>query len=505
MENLIFNDINKLLLFDQEETKFNDSVINLFKIYKRKYHEYILQYFLFIYDNYFISKQILEINILLLHRFKEQNFQFYIDYNEIINDKNIQYVQNNINKFYIKDILYYLNNKNLDKILVKDKITLKLFKNEYSHTFFKYLKNIDNLIANINNFNINIYLKILYKNNCFTTFNQNQKKIVLYKIYKYIYSNPNSIIYVKEIYNEDSNFYKDFIIKCCQKNIQIWKYIDLNDYFLDKILQKYSKCIKKNIYLYIHDNKISEKIILQYIDKYPLIINYYPIKSEQFMIQIILKLMNKKNSLKRFINYILFNEFHTSSEVFLSSKTVINLLLLSDSCYYTNIYLDLLYIRFDLYFICNILNQVECHCCFKLFNRFIYSIHKHELLTLIQANYNILFDYNKTILLQEYGGIQFIKDCIIIEPLSILYFKDEFISYKELLLYNSCILEYLQNEECFKELFIYSMKNYNNNHSLFITNYTYDKYFLNANNAYILLSNLHFPKEIKKQIYMYLI
>ena len=335
-----------------------------------------------------------------------------------------------------------------------------------------------------------------------------KKKKISCKIYKYIYSNPKCIIYLRNIFDNDCYKYKKLVLKCSHKNLKIWNYIDLNDYFLDKILQV--RLNYKNICKYVNNNNISENCILNNIQKYLSIINYYEIKSEQFMIKIIFKLVYYQSLLIPFINKINFNHFHKNNH-FLRSYNIIKILIQSNPCYFTNMYLSIYFYNLDgitLNHICNILTNVSCGCCILLFNPFIYNINKNDLLLMIQCNEKVLFEYQEDTLLETYGGKDFVKECISSNPLAIIYFKNKYFSYKELLLCETYILEYIQNYEkeiIFKELLIYALNNINKNYRLFISQDTFDYFFYDVSNAYIITSYLNYPKEINTIIHNYLI
>ena len=178
MYDKIFNEVQKLLLFDDESIQYKECILSLFKKYEIKYHNYILKYFLFIYNDLQLLTKILKINISLYEQIKNINPMFEINYNDIITDKNIKIIQSKINnnKSDIINILYYLNDKYLEKILNNDKITCKIFIYKSSYKFCKYIQSYNTFINNIDDKNIYTYLYILDKNNIFTKLNDLQKK-----------------------------------------------------------------------------------------------------------------------------------------------------------------------------------------------------------------------------------------------------------------------------------------------------------------------------------------
>lgn len=515
MEKNIFIDVQKLLLLDPEENTFDNAVLHIFEKYNIKYHNHILKYFLFIYNNFNLLQKLLELNISLLQYIQDINPIFEMNYNLIINKNNISIIQKNISQIYIIDILYYLSDRNLKMIFTKDKYIFPLFFDKHNFKFFKYIQNINSFIRLIKNYNINNYLFIMNKNNFFQKLDESQKNVVLFKIQKFIYDNPQNIIYVEKLLDVKTIKYKQFILQCSKKNLKIFQYLELNDYFFEQIFNNLKSVHIDNMFFFQKkcniiidtlfqnkNNKLSEKLILKYIVKFPYLIYHYDITSSDFIIKLIYKLIHDKNTLRFVIEYCIL--YHGDYRKYFENANVAYLLISNDTCYYTELFLHYIDFKFDLNLICRILNTGACYCVITLYNLFIYDINKYDLLTMIQCNPNVLFKYDKKLLIDCYGGPDFIKSCIETNAFCIRYFKDDFFSYKELVYSNSFILEHIDYKEL-KELFIYCIKNINRNDYLYISNDTYNKYFLDVCNAYFLLHLPLFPTEINKQIYLYLL
>jgi len=496
------NDITSEILQNNLEDN-NEFIISLFQRYPSKYHEFILSHLLFIYNDCDLLEQILKINIRLLTIFKQKNTCFYPDYSELLTPQNIKIIQKNIllkNIDFIY-ILHELSEQSQLKILTKDKYIIKLLKFNDCSIFSKYLKSIDLIISSIRNKNIFLILQNLFADEKYCLhLNEKQKNIILYKIKKYIYKNTNCIIFVEKILDTNSNTYKDFILECSKKNLKIWKFIDLTEEYLNKIIS--SKINFQNIINYI-DFEISEKCLFENVYHYTDIIFKFNDFDEFIVKKIIFKLSNDTETLENAIGTIIF----TTGKKFLKNDSIIELLMSIDICYYTQLYMDNFFFELSFELLCSILKKNPCSCILHWHTQEPNNMPEKNIYTLVELCGNILKEFDLYHMLHKYGE-KFIHNCIRKNASTIAYFMqfdDVELDLKELVYENPFIVEYIDDENIFINFFIECLWNISRNDSLFISDETYNKYFLDACNAYFLLHDKKMSSDIDKLIYSYLI
>lgn len=510
----------ELLEYDLQEN--NDFIVSLFKKHSSKYHKLILEFLLFIYNDSNLLERILQINIELLSYFKFKNDNFYPHYNELLSQANIKIIQKQIlkeNKDFIF-ILYELSEENKSKILVNDKLVLKVLNFNNHEVYLKYVTNIDNIINNITYYNIQHLLNnIFYERTYSLSLNKKQKSMILYKIKKYIHNNPQSIIHVEKLLDTNSHQYNDFLLECSQKNLNIWKHIPLNEDFISKICfsKKHVAVITKCIHF-----DISEKCLLTNIEDCPSLIHKFNNFNVLIVKKIILKLSlsNKKKALKYIINKFLDLDF----QEILFNYCIVKLLLYFDTCYYSSFYkFAMSYsINFDL--LCIIIKDNPCNCVLDLFINEdelglglgienIENITEQQIYTLVEIYPNILKKINLNARIQEYNDT-FISNCIKKNPFSITFFIDYsdrdllIIDLHKLVYENTFIVEFIPKTGTsfsFKNIFKFCIQNISRIDSLFVSEETYNEYFLDACNAYFLIHYKQLSSDINREIYSYLV
>lgn len=505
-------DINNLTteLLQNDLQENDDFIVSLFKRYPIKYHKLILSFLLFIYNNCDLLERILKINIGLLSIFKSKTDLFYPNISNLITKKNIKIIKQQIYKNN-EDFIFILNDlseETKSKILNEDKLIIKIlnFKNYCgSKNIFKYVKDIDNIIHNINNNNIQRVLDTLFvscNHHITTTLKQKQKHILLKKIFKYIYDNPECIIHVNELI--DKNYeYKDFVLKCSNKNLQIWNFIDLTEYFLDKILS--SKINFNDIVQYIYF-EISQILLLKHISTIPDLIFKFKNYNIFIIKNIILKFYSNRVKLELIVDnmYQIYTVDH-----FLKDDFIVKLLVYANPYHYIQFYIQSLeYQITDFELLCSIIKQDVFNSA-RILDFYIFDteqIKEKEIYKLVEINAQILDKFNCSFLIENYGN-QFIHKCIQADPSTIRYFNHNNIklNLKELVYENTYIVEFIDDIDKQKQFFIRCIKCISKDDSLFIYQETYDKLFLDACNAYFLLYKNIFPKEVNKIIYNYLI
>lgn len=496
------NNITSVILQNNLEDN-NEFIVSLFRKYPVKYHEFMLSFLLFIYNDHDLLQEILKINIRLLPIFKQKNNCFYPDYSRLLSPQNIKIIQKNIllkNSDFIY-ILHELSEENQLKILTKDKYIIKLLQFNCCSIFLKYLENKNFIINNIQNKNIFLILQNIFDNEkYYLNLNEKQKNVILWKIKKYIYKNPNCIIFVEKLLDTNSNIYKNFILECSQKNLKIWKFIDLTEEYLNKIAS--SKINFQNIINYIHF-EISEQCLFENVLHYSNIIIKFNHFDEFIVKKIILKLSNATEKLKYVIRTFLF----TAARRLLKNDSIIELLMSIDSCHYSQLYMDSFFYELSFELLCSILKNNPCSCILQLHTQEPNNMPEKNIYTLVELYGNILKEFDLDVMLQKYGK-KFIHNCIKRNASTIRYFTDQDnleLDLKELVYENTFIVEFIDDEFTFKNFFIQCLWNISRNDSLFISQETYDRYFLDACNAYFLLHDKKMSCDIDRKIYSYLI
>lgn len=488
---------NQFLNTILSQSRSDDFILCLFEEYPSKDHKMMLSFLLFIYDNCELLENILRVNIDLLTIFKSKNSSFYPNYSELLTKKNIKIIQKKIlqNNYDYVYILHELSEENQLKILDNDKYVLKILPLNNCSRFFKYLKNIDYLINNIKNDNIRVFLKLLFQDkNHYDNLNEKQKNRILDKIKKYIYDNPNCIVFVEKMLNVNYQNYTTFLLKCSQKNLKIWNFVDLDEEFIHKIL--YFTTNHSNICNYF-TFPLSEKFLLNNIHYQPnLIRNFYQLNVNNLE-KIILKLKHNKYLLKNFLLEI-------SDEDVIKMDEIVTLLMSINSCYFSHFYMEyvLFYnIRFEL--LCTILKDNPCSCILQLYTQIPEEIQEQNVYELVKLWGNILHNFDLDYMLEIYG-YEFIINCIKVNPSTIQCFIHDLgldLNIEDLVLHNNFIVEYIDDVD----LFVYCLKNISRDDSRFVSEETYNAYFLDACNAYILLHDQKMSSDINKEIYSYLV
>lgn len=510
----LFNNINQINKFTtqllQNDLQENDNfILNLFEKYPMKYHRQILSFLLFIYNNSNLLERILKINIGLLSIFKSKTETFYPNYSNLMTPNNIKIIKKEIlrnNEDFIF-IVNELSEENKSKILNEDKIVIKILNHTNycdSKNIFKYVKNIDKIIKNINNYNIQNLLNTLFassNHDIAINLKQKQKNVLLKRIYKYIYDNPKCIIYVDKLI--DKNYeYKDFVLKCSNKNLQIWNFIDLTETFIDKIIL--SKKNFQNIGQYIYF-EISQMLLLKHISAVPELI--FKFKEYNFFIlkNIILKFYKTEE-----LQWIVEVMYDLNLDEFLKDDFIVKFLICKDPYHYLNFYIEYLEYRItDFELLCSIIKHNPIETSERILDFYIFDteqIKEKEIYKLVEINAQILDNFNCSFLIENYGN-KFVHKSIQVEPSTIRYFKINNIklNLKELVYYNTSIVEFIDDIDKQKEFFIHCIKCISKDDSLFIYQETYDKFFSDACNAYFLLHKNIFPKEVNKIIYKFLL
>lgn len=472
-----------------------DFIVSLFEKYSYKYHELMLSFLLFIYDNCDLLQKILKVNIELLSIFKLKNSSFYPDYSLLLTTRNIKIIKRKIleNDYDFIYILHELSEENQLKILDNDKYVFKISVLNNCSMFVKYLKNHDYLINNIKNDNIRFFLKLLFEDKNSNKLNEKQKNRILYKIKKYIYDNPNSIVFVEKMLNVNSDEYKNFMLQCSQRNLKIWNFIELTEEFIHKIL--YYTTNHSTICNYFNFD-LSETFLLNNIHYQPnLIQNFYDFNINNVE-KIILKLQHKIYSLRDVL-------FEISDYYDIKRDEIFTLLISIDSCYFSNFYMEnVLFYNIDFQLLCTILETNPCNCILQLYTQIPEEIAENKVYELVKLWGDILHNFDLHYMLETYG-YQFIINCIKVNPSTIQHFMylELNLNLEELVLENNFIVEYIED----KGFFIHCLKNISRDDSLFVSEETYNVNFLDACNAYFLLQDKKMSSDINREIYSYLV
>lgn len=328
---------------------------------------------------------------------------------------------------------------------------------------------------------------------------QEEKLIILSKIYRYIKIYPELILYVNKFIHNTTNEYFNFILTCATKNIDIYKYINMigENY----ILQSLEK------------NKIDSSNYLIFFGKYEnfsptlveKLINYFKhdINCLRTILQIVSNRIDRETRQheEELNRYSYNDEYRWDNWVsplyqFLVTYKVINQLLSIDAYTFSNFYSQTLEFSIssfdDIYDLFTKYKEPSIIRLYEWFHdecdpdyEYDYAdnnieIEEEELLKLVKINSNILEFFVYEHLCTKFGDI-FISKCIEINESSLIYYQNRGIVFDydqclELLKINTGIVEFIHDEDTFVDVFIYALKNIDKDYNRFITYETFSSH-----------------------------
>lgn len=370
---------------------------------------------------------------------------------------------------------------------------------------------------------------------------EEEKDIILCKIHKYISENPDLIQYVDKLMDKKCNRYKKFIFKCAEETVSIYKYIKITEFEENLLLTLLeNKTINSSNY-YFYKFEVSETFLYDHIKNYSFILyRFYNLKVDfvenlinnfkydkktlRSILHIIINRMDKERKENEYLYTRFDDECHEENYEppvykLLTSNKMIDFLISIEPDYYAQFYVDWLNFKvsnFDV--ICALLSKYKNPEILKLYNLYHndyedeeIKIPEDELLKLTKINAKVLDLFDCHMLLDKYGNNLFCE-CIKLHASSIKYFQDNDIEidYYTCLELNTMIVEFIDNPYKLIEILIYCLNNISRNHLLFISENTYDKYFLDASNSFYALhpkdpNKTVLPMEINKIVISYLI
>lgn len=514
----IFKIIRK---YEKDKIELSNEIIKIFHQNPNRTHINLLKHIeflcifrkdIFIFEDYIFMEKLLTLNIELLSYCYEKNYDIYkyIDINNIIsNENNIKIIRNKLmdSNMDFVNLMYLIHDDYKKKILHKNKYIFRLIhlsETKSSHIWIKYIDNLDIFLNSINSKNIfNILHAIFYDRKI--SLSIKQKEIIIFKIYKYLFWNEKCITFIEFIFDKKSSEYKEFILKCSKKSIYIWEFIPLDDYFFKKIIKNIN-CKKIIDYNDNMINNVSQSNLINNIRINPDFI-YFIDLDEHILLNIININSDDLDVLDFIINEVAGN-FETQH--LLTRYSIISRLLSINTCYFMDTPYDFINNNLDLDSLCSVVKHATCACvmdlhCIQNVRDNISRSNSNTILKLVEANPIILSYFNKNELLKIHGD-SFIQKCIVIDYNTISFFKD-IIPYENVIHYNPLILEAIQSFDsiAFKTLFKWAITSINRNYKIFVSDATYEKYFLDVCNANILFNRIELVSCIRSCIYQFLI
>lgn len=278
-----------------------------------------------------------------------------------------------------------------------------------------------------------------------------------------------------------------------------------------------NKKIVDKIIINLLNNIYSKNNIVKNVYKYPYLVRGIKKFDTQLVKKIILKVQNKKSKIKiimeefsrkMFYDYWADEDKESNLIQILRNSSMVELLLpiypeLMISFYQDEYYYKIM--NFD--FMCNLLEKCQyknvIYLYFELNN--INDIPENQFYKLVNSYSQILDEFNFYELFDRFGE-DLIINCIKIDPSTILYFKQYIVlDLWQLVFHNPFIVEYIDNMYHFKRTFLNCIKYIDKNDSLFISEDTYNKYFLDACHSYYVLYAKKLSKDINRIIITYLV